>query len=120
MNKQKELQKKVDIKYKEIERKNTSKLIEYTDSDGLLQRSWLPIEEDNSQASKGIPYGVPFAQLLNIKTTASDVQQKLRNRGLWTYKDLEQNQELLLNAIKEALSIDRANILKVARNFERR
>lgn len=77
--------------------------------DGKEERATLPLEllaeGHNSeltgdQFDMGIPYGLPFAEILgNVEITGADLQAALHNAGVWTLQDLESMMRPALGAL---------------------
>lgn len=111
------------MKVKVISNEYGSVLVEWLDSDGILQRGYIPSEIVNvdeipdGALSLAVPYGVDWAFVLTgaINSVTPEVIAKmLRNRGIWTLQDARRNPEVVVGALQQAYSLDFQTILRVA------
>jgi hypothetical protein len=92
--------------------------------DGEAFRGYLPqamlgdsgVAEDELEAA--MPYGIPWADVLTINASVSDLNKRLKNAGLWTAADVQNNPRVVIGAIQAAFDVDLTKVLIAARNFE--
>lgn len=106
---------------KTIRRAGPASLVEWKE-DGRPQRAWVPreLEEDEEVAGMGIPYGIPWAEILAPKTIfPEDLEAELRRRGIWTAEDAQKNPQAIVGAIVELIGVDMAAVVRAARDYEK-
>jgi hypothetical protein len=92
--------------------------------DGEAFRGYLPqamlgdsgVAEDELEAA--MPYGIPWADVLTINASVSDLNKRLKNAGLWTAADVQNNPRVVIGAIQAAFDVDLTKVLIAARQFE--
>ena len=89
-----------------IKTEGNSKLVEADN-----QRWILPIDSDD--LAMAIPYGLPWEEFINHPA----IPEKLRQAGIFTYKDLMEKHQAALGAIQAAYGQDLATITILARKF---
>lgn len=111
-----------------IRDENSLSLVEWTDENEVLQRNWVKVSSLRERSGKtaivdkpeqGIPYGVDFDHLLTPSVSSHDISRELHRRGLWTASDLQKNPQLIVGALQAAYAIDLAQIIAVARQYEK-
>lgn len=108
-------------KLKTIKRAGSAALVEWKE-DGRAQRAWVPVElaEDKEAAQMGIPYGIPWAEIIAPKAIfPEDLEAALRGRGIWTVEDAQANPQAIVGAIVELIGVDMAAVIRAARAYER-
>lgn len=91
---------------KDIARKGRTKLVEYVDEEGFLQRSYVPYdsvaEGEGGEvycplAPLGIPYGLEWGRIAHPSDieAGKQLQEKLRRLNIWTLDDLKRNPSLV-------------------------
>lgn len=98
--------------------------IDYTDDEGLVQRSLVPEGASDEEAPLGVPVGVDIVDGLTRGgmpyETAKRLQNELRLRGVWGYKNVrKRSAEEIFAALQAAFRIDVAaviNLLKEAQD----
>jgi hypothetical protein len=110
-----------------LARKGRSVLVEWTDADIGVQRSYVPYDSVVDKegvtfcelAELGIPFGVPWEllaqQLPPIDGTA--LQKELRRVGIWTREDLKANPSAALSAIQQVVSLSVQHLLRQADTY---
>lgn len=109
------------MRMKTIKRAGQSTLVEWKD-DGRAQRTWVPVglEDDEETVRMGIPYGVPWADILIPRAIfPEDLEAKLHERGIWTAEDAQANPQAIVGAIVELIGVDMAAVVKAAREYEK-
>lgn len=109
-----------------ILRKSGLILVEWTNTDGNLKRSWLPpnmVEEsgpkpESDRPERGIPYGVDFSRMISLSATSQDWNNALKKRGIWTIADLRARPQDAIGALQDAYGIDLAALLNAAKLYE--
>lgn len=95
-------------------------LVEWIEDD-LLQRAVVPAEMvedgqcDSDALAAGIPYGVPFEDLLQPAVTPRALAQALRRRGIWTTEDVYRKPNEVIAALQSAYGLDLAAIQAAVR-----
>lgn len=95
-----------------VRRKGLAVLVQWLDDDGKLRRGKLPPdvvrdgEVDEDQLAMALPYGEPWEELIELSTTAEDVADELRRRGVWTLEDLAADPGAAQAAFMQAYSRD--------------
>lgn len=86
-------------------------LIEWIDSNGVPQRSFVPadkVSEDNTvnHPERGIPFGVNFAHFVKgVEIDPVAIDRELKLAGLWSATDVRDNPGLALAAVNRALGL---------------
>ena len=71
-----------------------SALVEWLDAGGMYHRVHVPLDklEDGTVASKdlerGIPYGLPWEDWIEVQATPEKVANELRRQGVWCWQDV--------------------------------
>lgn len=86
-----------------IETKGQSSLVEYVDDD-IPYRVYVPSHEiEDGQCSlfklqsEYTTYGVQWSKYLNLSgITSMGIMKTLRERGIWTYEDLQEHDRVLI------------------------
>lgn len=108
------------IEVKIISQRGQSALVEYF-KDGKLCRVTVPAKEiidgqiNAYNLNMGIPYGLPWAQLIPMAATSKQLEQNLRRVGVWTKEDALSNAPAVLGAIQATYQIDLGTILRIAK-----
>lgn len=107
-------------KVKVISKQGEAALIEWFDDESLIHRSVVPVRfilEDNycRHPERGIQYGEDFTALLTLTTTLRELDQALKNSGIWTLDDLFTKHSAAQGAFNLTLSKDFANLVRNAR-----
>ncbi len=111
------------IKVKVVQRRGESALVEWLDGE-QQQRATVPatavvhnqVAEDVLLA--GVPYGVPWADLVQLTATPDAVQAELYRVGVWTVDDLRRNPQLALGALQRIYGTDLAALMRAAKEYE--
>lgn len=85
-----------------------SSIVEWSE-EGFLHRSIVPSKDVNSGGEcinpwNGLPYGLPFAELLSVDITPEQIEQALHAHGIWTTEDVIHNSSQVHGAINAAFS----------------
>lgn len=106
---------------------NGISLVEWTDAAGVLQRSWVTEdmiqEKEGNHATvidpgAGVPFGVPFAQIVEFSADPKEFERELHKRGIWTTEDVRNNLGAVRNALIAAYSTDVREILRSLERYE--
>ena len=71
-----------------------SALVEWLDGDGMYRRVHVPLVklEDGTVSGKdlerGIPYGLPWEEWIEVQATPEKVANELRRQGVWCWQDV--------------------------------
>ena len=93
--------------------------VDWTDEEGVRQRSLLPDGIGDDQAASGIPIGVDLTEGLGRLgmpyQTAVRLQNELRQRGFFTYGDLRKRRatEEIFAALQSAYRTDVAAVINL-------
>lgn len=68
---------------------------------------------------KGIPYGVPWADLITLAATPEAIEAELHRVGIWTVDDLRGNTAVAVSALQRIYKVDLAALLQAATRFDR-
>lgn len=110
-----------------IQQNNDLCLVEWINGDDILQRSWVERDALVDAAGRnakvedprqGIPYGVEFWRLVDIKMTSKDLDRELKQRGIWTLADLRARPNEVVGALVAAHGVDVAAIFQAANRYE--
>jgi len=103
-----------------IKRQGQAALVEWTD-DGVTRRSTVPsavIQKrrvPTAELKRGIPYGEPWEDLIELHATPETLAAELRRRGIWTVEDLQENAEVARGAILSAYGCELAHLLRAVK-----
>jgi hypothetical protein len=112
------------IAVKVVESKGKSALVQWRDGDDL-RRAYVPADKvkgdqcDEDTLKAGIPYGVPWEQLITIKFDPVAIARLLRQRGIWTSRDLEMNPNMLRRVVERATGLTAAPLRRAAAQYEK-
>lgn len=106
---------------KVVSKRGQSALVEYLDN-GRLKRATIPASDISDEGTvvayklrMGVPYGLEWSKLVKLQATAEDLEQNLRNRGIWTGQDALTNVQAVLGAIQATYKIDLGTLLNIAK-----
>jgi len=108
-------------KVKELQCVNGSALVEFVAKDGLHRVYVLESEVTEGFCptkvlEAGIPYGVPWAQFLDVsEVTPENIQRTLYQHGIWTAADIEADPTTALRAVQAACRGLTGSLLKAAK-----
>ena len=110
-------------KIKVIHKQGEAALVEWFDDEKAIHRSVVParliLEGDYCQhPERGIPYGDDFSTLFTFATTLKEIDQALKNSGIWTIDDLLMQSQAAQGAFNLTLSKDFASLLRNARTLQ--
>ena len=77
--------------------KGESALVEWLDAEGGYRRVYVPLAKvkQGTVASKdldrGVPYGLPWEDFIEIEATPASIANELRRMGAWHREDLTNN-----------------------------
>lgn len=108
-----------------IARKGKSALVEWGAGDGL-KRAFVPADLVEGDAvnpevlAQGIPYGVPWAELVDTSgATPANFQAEMHRNGIWTVADLEAKPKILHKILPIITGINLGALRGAARKHER-
>jgi hypothetical protein len=106
----------------EVRRDRQAVLAQYLAPDGSLERRIIPSEAlaaDGEVAAQdwqlGIPFGLPWEDLIVFKATPLDFANNLHRQGIWTADDLSRNPNAAFAAWQETYQLDIAGLLHLAK-----
>lgn len=98
-----------------IKQQNGSAVIEWVE-DSEIKRSIVPLSELKGNECEhpewGLPYGIEWADFVDIEVTPQDIQSSLRNAGIWTVDDLLHRPREVQGAINAAYGAVLQNLLR--------
>lgn len=103
-----------------IETRGETVLVEYRDALGL-RRTLVPVQAvEGGKASEeelayGVPYGLPWEDLIEMRASAAQLAANLRAAGIWTREDLERSPAAAFGALQATYGIDLAAIITAAK-----
>lgn len=110
-----------------IQQSNDLFLVQWLNGDDILQRSWVERDALVDAAGRtakvedprqGIPYGVEFWRLVDLKISSKDLDRELKQRGIWTLADLRARPNEVVGALVAAHGVDLAAIFQAANRYE--
>lgn len=112
--------------------KSPTALIEWIDAQAHTRRAYLPHrlltdlqgehrsnEYDAAQPDAGAPYGVPFAQLLELTATAEAIEAALHQAGIWTADEIERDHLRALGAMQSVYAKDLIGLIRSSKNYNK-
>lgn len=111
------------VKVRIVQRRGESALVEWLDGE-QQQRATIPVTAvvDDHVADDvllaGVPYGVPWAELVQLTATPAAVQAELYRVGVWTVDDLRQKPQLALGALQRVYGTDLSALMRAAKEYE--
>ena len=103
-----------------LKQKGQAALVEWNDAVGL-HRATVPasaIQNDQveyAELERGIAYGMPWETLITPSVTPQQIARRLREKGIWTEKDLQTNINAARAAFADAYTIDLKNLIDSTR-----
>lgn len=110
------------ISVKTIRTEAKSALVEWV-RDGVVKRAYVPRDEikegtcSESVLAVGIPYGIPWAKLIQPTFDPELLEAELHRRGIWNVDDLRTHGQHVLGAINRATGINLSTLRKVALEY---
>jgi len=121
------------VPVKEISRVGEAILVEWNDGKAL-HRATIPVDLSPEQAEitvdseilgvakdvleKGIPYGVPWLDVLKLSANLPDLVDGLHNAGIWTSHDVQTHARELHGIIQAFYGVDVAAVITVANTYK--
>jgi len=68
----------------------------------------------------GIPYGLPWEEIVTLEATPEAFAAALRANGIWTKKDLEGNVRAVMGVLQSVYGLDLAHLLRAAGEHEKK
>lgn len=96
-----------------VAHKDGSALVEWLDDSGY-HRVYVPLEKVKDGAvsakdlAKGIPYGLPWEDFIEVTATPEFIANEMRRHGCWTQADLN---HIVLTAVNKAF--DQGEFIKL-------
>jgi hypothetical protein len=96
-----------------------SAVVEYTKA-GKLARVVVPAEfviggaVDADLIEAGVPYGLPIASLVTMKSTPEALENHLHNLGIWTAEDILTHPAEVQGALQATYAVDASTIFMIA------
>ena len=112
------------IKVNVIRRKGATTLVQYANDDGI-QRVSIPstsVNEgdlvDELELSLGIPYGLPWEEIVKFGVTPEKLAAEFRKRGIWTLDDLTSDMQGAVGALLAVYGVDALRLLRLAKQYQ--
>lgn len=108
------------MEIKVISKRKGSTLVEFRKGD-KLQRVYVPSQDvKDGEVSEyklklGIPYGVEWSRFIRLQATPEELEDNLRNAGIWTGHDALQNPQIVLGVLQKTYKIDLGAIQRIAK-----
>ena len=108
----------IDVKI--IQQSGQSALVEYQET-GATKRVTIPARDIyDGQVNKynlnlGIPYGVRWSELIELKASSARLEENLHRIGIWTAEDALRDAQKVLGAIQATYQVDLSAILRIAK-----
>ena len=77
-----------------VAHKDGSALVEWIDEAGMYRRVYVPLEKldkgtvVSKDLAKGIPYGLPWEDYIEVTATPEHIANELRRMGVWCWQDI--------------------------------
>jgi len=107
-----------------IRQERQSALVEWHDGERMA-RAIVPAasvsgDEVSAQTLKhGVPWGVPWEDVLSIDVTPQAIADELRRRGIWTAGDLAARPQEAVAALQRVYAVSLAALRKAAEEVEK-
>lgn len=117
------MENKIDVKV--IKTVKQAALVEWF-LDGHIYRGTIPVSEihenrvDESVLQMAIPYGLPWAELVEMNATPEDLEHELHRRGIWTFDDLPTRMNDVIGALQTVYRTDASALVRGAKAFSSR
>jgi len=115
------------MKVRLISKQRQAALIEWwSEEDDNYFRSVVPLnslqgEGDGLQcdmAEQGIPQGVPWSEIsIDRMFNPHVLEKELRRVGVWSYEDINNNPQAVVNALQKAMGIGLQEVKSFAKNY---
>jgi len=114
------------MKLQVIESNDESTLLQFIDTDGFVNRVVVPsstITFDGEVVNcsidpyEGIPYGLPWEEILDVDLTVKELANNLRRYGIWVADDLKNNPQGFRSAIAYFYGMSAAKITGAVTRF---
>jgi hypothetical protein len=109
------------VKVKIIARNQGMMVVEWVE-DGQLKRGQLPQsdlngadEVDDEKLNWAMPWGEPWAEMVELKATSGQLEQELHKVGIWTLEDLQAYPDRAQSALLATYAIDYHKLLSLIR-----
>jgi hypothetical protein len=105
-----------------VARKDASALVEFVEGQAA-QRKTVPADAlDGDKIAQddldmGVPYGIPWADLVKVTATPGGIEKALHNAGIWTLEELTSNPRRAIGALQAAYGLDIASLIRAANEY---
>ena len=114
------------VEIKMIRLAGKTALVEWNTKAGL-QRATIPAASllpdsraDADTLEAGIPYDLPWEEIVSLEATPEAFAAALRANGIWTKKDLEGNVRAVMGVLQSVYGLDLAHLLRAAGEHEKK
>ncbi len=115
-----------DIPAITIRGQGAARLVEFVQN-GKRERRVVPAEAVQDGAispeslADGIPYGIPWAKLIELSATPELLEANLHAAGIWTLEDLSApgGAQAAMGAIQKTYGLDLSNLIRLASQYQR-
>lgn len=111
-----------------IQVQNDLALIQWEDSHKILRRNWVKQNDlrhvqgrlaEVANPSEGIPYGVEFWRLVQMRATPQDFDRKLKEFGIWTIADARSRPNEVVSALQATYGTDLGTFFQALEVYEK-
>lgn len=110
------------VTVKTISAKGDVALVEWVES-GRLKRAVVPAvsvvegQVDPEVLSMGVPFGLPWEKIIQVKATPVLLADGLRNAGIWTLEDFRAHMPDVQAVIQAVYGVEFATLLWAAQSY---
>jgi hypothetical protein len=105
-----------------VSRKDASALVEFVEGQAVQRKTVTAEALDGDKIAQddldlGVPYGIPWADLVKVTATPASIEKALHNAGIWTLEDLTSNPRRAIGALQAAYGLDLASLIRAANEY---
>lgn len=77
-----------------VAHKDESILVEWIDGENMYHRAYVPLAKlkegtvASKDLAKGIPYGLPWEEWIEVEVTPESIANEMRRWGVWCWSDI--------------------------------
>jgi hypothetical protein len=124
MSDQEQKSKSIKLKnVKVIKADSETATVEYVQK-GRVVRKIIPSDKlkgkkvDESILELGVDYGIPWADILEMKATPQQMEDKLHAIGVWTSEDVIAHSREIMGAIQSVYGVELSTIFRTAKIYK--
>ena len=105
-----------------ISRNHSGALVEFVEGQAVRRKTVAAAALDGEKIAQddldmGVPYGIPWADLVQATVTPATIEKALHNAGVWTLEDLISNPRRAIGALQSAYGLDIAALIRAANEY---